>query len=150
MDVLFVGPTDLSHSLGVPGRFDDPGYLSAIGHVATVAEAAGKAAGILLYDAAAVAPHRELGFRFIGLGADGGFLGQRRAGHAAAVDREAADLLVGDAQLQRGRPLRRRPGLGDDHAGQDEGATDELDGRQRDREQDRRRARSSRSARPSR
>ena len=52
VDVLFVGPTDLSHSLGVPGRFDDPGYLEAITHVATVAEAAGKAAGILLYDAA--------------------------------------------------------------------------------------------------
>ena len=74
MDVLFVGPTDLSHSLGVPGRFDDAGYLDAISHVATVAGAAGKAAGILLYDQSTVAAHRELGFRFIGLGADGGFL----------------------------------------------------------------------------
>src|SRR6478735_11446881 len=34
VDVLFVGPTDLSHSLGVPGRFDDPGYLAALRHVA--------------------------------------------------------------------------------------------------------------------
>ena len=25
VDVLFVGPTDLSHSLGIPGRFDDAG-----------------------------------------------------------------------------------------------------------------------------
>ena len=33
VDVLFVGPTDLSHSLGVPGRFDDPGYLDALRHV---------------------------------------------------------------------------------------------------------------------
>jgi 2-keto-3-deoxy-L-rhamnonate aldolase RhmA len=74
VDVLFVGPTDLSHSLGVPGRFDDPRYLDAISHVATVAEAAGKAAGILLYDVTAVARHRDLGFRFIGLGADGGFI----------------------------------------------------------------------------
>ena len=30
VDVLFVGPTDLSHSLGVPGRFDDPTYLAAL------------------------------------------------------------------------------------------------------------------------
>ena len=74
VDVLFVGPTDLSHSLGVPGRFDDPGYLEAIAHVATVAEAAGKAAGILLYDAAVVPAHRELGFGFIGLGADVAFV----------------------------------------------------------------------------
>jgi len=74
VDVLFVGPADLSHSLGVPGRFDDPTYLDAIGHVATVAEAAGKAAGILLFDATTVPRHRDLGFRFIGLGADGAFI----------------------------------------------------------------------------
>jgi len=76
VDVLFVGPADLSHSLGVPGRFEDQGYLEAIRHVATVAAAAGKAAGILLYDVTTVPRHRELGFRFIGLGADGGFIGQ--------------------------------------------------------------------------
>ncbi|HEV7603365.1 MAG TPA: aldolase/citrate lyase family protein [Candidatus Limnocylindrales bacterium] len=74
VDVLFVGPTDLSHSLGVPGRFDDPVYLDALRHVATTAEAAGKAAGILLRDAKALSRHRELGFRFIGLGSDGAFI----------------------------------------------------------------------------
>jgi 4-hydroxy-2-oxoheptanedioate aldolase len=74
VDVLFVGPTDLSHSLGIPGGFDERVYLEAIEHVVSVAEAAGKAAGILLYDAAVVARHRELGFRFIGLGADAGFV----------------------------------------------------------------------------
>ena len=74
VDVLFVGPADLSHSLGVPGRFDDPAYLDALRHVATCAEAAGKAAGILLRDAAALPRHRELGFRFIGLGSDGAFI----------------------------------------------------------------------------
>jgi 4-hydroxy-2-oxoheptanedioate aldolase len=73
-DVLFVGPTDLSHSLGIPGRFDDPVYLDAIRHVATTAEAAGKVAGILLRDATSLARHRELGFRFIGLGSDGAFI----------------------------------------------------------------------------
>ncbi len=74
VDVLFVGPTDLSHSLGVPGRFDDPIYLDALRHVATTAEAGGKAAGILLRDARALPRHRELGFRFIGLGSDGAFI----------------------------------------------------------------------------
>ena len=74
VDVLFVGPTDLSHSLGIPGRFDDPVYLDAIRHVATTAEAAGKAAGILLRDAQALPRHRELGFRFIGIGSDGAFI----------------------------------------------------------------------------
>lgn len=74
VDVLFVGPTDLSHSLGIPGRFDDAIYLEALRHVATTAEAAGKAAGILLRDATALPRHRELGFRFIGLGSDGAFI----------------------------------------------------------------------------
>jgi 4-hydroxy-2-oxoheptanedioate aldolase len=74
VDVLFVGPTDLSHSLGVPGRFDDPRYLDAVQTVLAATEAAGKAAGILLYDPAVIARHRDLGFRFIGLGGDGGYV----------------------------------------------------------------------------
>jgi 2-keto-3-deoxy-L-rhamnonate aldolase RhmA len=74
VDVLFVGPTDLSHSLGIPGRFDDPVYLAALERVATASEAAGKAAGILLRDAAALPRHRDFGFRFIGLGSDGAFV----------------------------------------------------------------------------
>jgi len=86
VDVLFVGPADLSHSLGVPGRFDAAAYLAAIAHVATVAEAAGKAAGILLYDPATVAPHRELGFRFIGLGADAAFVVNGARAILAAAD----------------------------------------------------------------
>ena len=55
-DVLFVGPADLSHALGVPGRFDDPIYLAAIDEVVAACRAHGKAAGILLYDPAAIAP----------------------------------------------------------------------------------------------
>lgn len=85
-DVLFVGPTDLSHSLGIPGRFDDPIYLDAISSVVAAAEAAGKAAGILLRDATGVPRHRDLGFRFIGLGSDGAFI----ADAGRAVLREAA------------------------------------------------------------
>jgi 4-hydroxy-2-oxoheptanedioate aldolase len=74
VDVLFVGPTDLSHSMGVPGRFDDPGYSDALRSVVAASEGAGKAAGILLRDAAALPRHLELGFRFIGLGSDGAFV----------------------------------------------------------------------------
>ena len=74
VDVLFVGPTDLSHSLGIPGQFDDPVYLGALERVVSAAEAAGKAAGILLRDAKALPRHLELGFRFIGLGSDGAFI----------------------------------------------------------------------------
>lgn len=85
VDVLFVGPTDLSHSLGLPGQFDDPTYLTALERVVAAADGAGKATGILLRDAAALPRHVALGFRFIGLGSDGAFIadGARAVLHAA-------------------------------------------------------------------
>jgi 2-keto-3-deoxy-L-rhamnonate aldolase RhmA len=85
VDVLFVGPTDLSHSMGIPGRFDDARYLAALERVVAATEGAGKAAGILLRNAAALPRHREIGFRFIGLGSDGAFI----ADGARAVLKEA-------------------------------------------------------------
>lgn len=74
VDVLFVGPADLSHGLGVPGQFDDPGYLEALRTVVAATERHGKAAGILIYDAAAFERHAEMGFRFIGLGSEGSYV----------------------------------------------------------------------------
>ncbi len=84
-DVLFVGPADLSHSLGVPGQFDDPVYLDAIGAVLAACERHGKAAGILLYDRAVLPRHLELGFRFIGLGSDLGFVSAGARGMVEAA-----------------------------------------------------------------
>jgi 2-keto-3-deoxy-L-rhamnonate aldolase RhmA len=74
VDVMFVGPADLSHALGTPGRFDDPAYLEAIAAVVAACQRHGKEAGILLYDATTLARHLELGFRFIGLGSEGSFV----------------------------------------------------------------------------
>jgi 4-hydroxy-2-oxoheptanedioate aldolase len=85
VDVLFVGPADLSHSLGVPGRFDDETYLAALQTVVDACAAHGKAAGILVYDTAVVPRHLELGFRFVGIGADGAFVGNGAAQALAAV-----------------------------------------------------------------
>jgi 2-dehydro-3-deoxyglucarate aldolase/4-hydroxy-2-oxoheptanedioate aldolase len=82
VDVLFVGPADLSHSLGVPGRFSDPTYQAALKSVVAACSANGKAAGILLYDHASFRPHLELGFTFVGLGADASFV---VSGAAAAL-----------------------------------------------------------------
>jgi 2-keto-3-deoxy-L-rhamnonate aldolase RhmA len=74
VDVLFVGPADLSHSMGIPGQFDDPRFVDALGRVVSAANAAGKAAGILLFNMDVLARHLALGFRFIGLGSDGSFV----------------------------------------------------------------------------
>jgi 2-keto-3-deoxy-L-rhamnonate aldolase RhmA len=75
-DVLFVGPTDLSHSLGIPGQFTSPVYQAALERVISAATAARKATGILLRDVTALSRHLELGFRFIGLGSDDAFVAE--------------------------------------------------------------------------
>jgi 4-hydroxy-2-oxoheptanedioate aldolase len=87
VDVLFVGPTDLSHSLGVPGRFDHPAYRAALAAVVAACAEHGKAPGILLYDLSSIAVHRELGFRFIGIGADGALVAQGARAALATVGR---------------------------------------------------------------
>jgi 4-hydroxy-2-oxoheptanedioate aldolase len=74
VDVLFVGPADLSHSLGVPGQFGNERYQAALRRVVDACRAHGKAAGILLYDPASFGPHLELGYTFVGLGADNAFV----------------------------------------------------------------------------
>lgn len=83
VDVLFVGPTDLTYNLGVPDQFDHPDYIAAQKRVVAAAKAAGKAAGILVLNAALVATCRELGFTFMALGSDGGFV---RSGLASTVE----------------------------------------------------------------
>jgi 2-dehydro-3-deoxyglucarate aldolase/4-hydroxy-2-oxoheptanedioate aldolase len=84
VDVLFVGPADLTHSLGVPGRFDDETYLNALKAVVDACAAHGKAAGILVYDLGVVPGLLELGYRFVGIGADGALIaGGARAALAA-------------------------------------------------------------------
>lgn len=72
VDVLFVGPMDLTTSLGIPGEYLHARSMEAFRHVADCAAAAGKAAGILLLDAAHVPVFRDLGYTFIALGSDGG------------------------------------------------------------------------------
>jgi len=82
VDVLFVGPADLSHSLGVPGQFGSKLYLEALATVVEACRAHGKSPGILLYDLALVPRHLESGFRFMGIGADGALVS---AGAHAAI-----------------------------------------------------------------
>jgi 4-hydroxy-2-oxoheptanedioate aldolase len=74
VDVLFVGPADLSHSLGIPGQFANPTYQDALRRVVAACSAHGKAPGILLYDHASFKPHLDLGFTFVGIGADVSFV----------------------------------------------------------------------------
>lgn len=79
VDVLFVGPTDLSHSLGIPGQFGNATYLAALDTVVAACRRHGKAPGILLYDRPSFGPHLDRGFRFMGVGSEGSFVAEGAA-----------------------------------------------------------------------
>lgn len=70
-DVLFIGPSDLSHSMGMLGQFDNADFQSAVRHVAEAARKHGKSAGILLPKPADFDHYWRLGYRFIASGSDG-------------------------------------------------------------------------------
>ena len=72
VDVLFVGPTDLSVSLGCPRQFDNPDFQKALRKVVAACRKNRKAPGILLSRHEQVEPMVNEGFTFIGLGSDGG------------------------------------------------------------------------------
>jgi 2-dehydro-3-deoxyglucarate aldolase/4-hydroxy-2-oxoheptanedioate aldolase len=85
VDVLFVGPADLTHSMGIPGQFDHPDYTAALERVVAACRTNGKAAGILIYDPDVARRLIEMGFSFVGIGADGAFAADGAKGALAAV-----------------------------------------------------------------
>ena len=70
VDLLFVGPLDLSFALGVPRDFKNPKFLEATAKVVAAAKANNKVAGILAADASAASTFIEQGFKFIAIGSD--------------------------------------------------------------------------------
>jgi 4-hydroxy-2-oxoheptanedioate aldolase len=82
VDGLFVGPSDLSAALGVPGQWDSTVYLGALDRVVAAARGAHVAAGILVGDVDAVGAYLVRGFSFVSVASDSALL--RRAATAAA------------------------------------------------------------------
>jgi 4-hydroxy-2-oxoheptanedioate aldolase len=70
VDWLFVGPVDLSVTLGVPGDFLHPKCIEALKRVAAAAKKAGKAWGVLSRDAEHARVCRELGCQFFSIFGD--------------------------------------------------------------------------------
>jgi 2-dehydro-3-deoxyglucarate aldolase/4-hydroxy-2-oxoheptanedioate aldolase len=70
VDVLFVGPGDLSHALGLPGQPDAPEFRAALTRVVVAARSAGVSAGILARDQAGAKRYIEEGFTFLAVGSD--------------------------------------------------------------------------------
>ncbi|HKV89815.1 MAG TPA: aldolase/citrate lyase family protein [Thermoplasmata archaeon] len=74
VDVLFVGPQDLTLNLGLVDNRKDPLVRDALRRVAESAARHGKAAGTLVVDAEEKKTAVDLGYRFIGLASDVRFL----------------------------------------------------------------------------
>lgn len=64
VDVLYVGPNDLTFALGIPGKYAEPAYQRELVRIASTAKAAGKAAGIMLARADQIPPLVEMGYSF--------------------------------------------------------------------------------------
>jgi len=86
VDVLFVGPLDLSVSLGIPQQFSHPDFRAAITQVIAAAKSAGKAAGTLLANAEQIGAAIADGYTFIAVGSDGGMVANGMKTLAAAFD----------------------------------------------------------------
>lgn len=74
VDVLFIGPSDLSMELGIFGQFDAPVFVKALQNITSAAEKAGKATGILLSDPSDLPKYHDMGIRLIACGSDAGFV----------------------------------------------------------------------------
>jgi 4-hydroxy-2-oxoheptanedioate aldolase len=74
VDGVFIGPADLSASLGHVGHAAHPEVQDAIGRAIARIGAAGKAAGILTGDEAQARRYLELGALFVAVGLDTGLL----------------------------------------------------------------------------
>jgi 4-hydroxy-2-oxoheptanedioate aldolase len=76
VDVLFIGPADLSMELGIFGQFDHPTFVDALNKIVAAAKKANKAVGILFFNPDDYQRYHDLGIRFLACGADATFVAE--------------------------------------------------------------------------
>ncbi|MGM9506603.1 HpcH/HpaI aldolase family protein [Larkinella sp. GY13] len=86
VDVLFIGPADLSMELGIFGQFDHPRFKEALRETVNAAQKAGKATGILFFNPDDYKMYHDLGIRMIACGADGTFVADGARNLAKKLD----------------------------------------------------------------
>ncbi len=86
---VFLGPYDLSGSMGIPGQFDHPDMIAAIQKVADATLKTGKLLGahVIAPDHKVVNNYAEKGYNFIAFSLDTLFLGQKIREELAALGR---------------------------------------------------------------
>ena len=74
IDVVFVGPADMSQSLGIPGQSNDPRVVEIASRVIATARRYGKAGGINVTNEAGLKQYIDMGATYITYNADTGML----------------------------------------------------------------------------
>jgi 4-hydroxy-2-oxoheptanedioate aldolase len=98
VDVLFIGPADLSMAQGVFGQLDHPDFTKAVEAIIKAALKEKKQVGILLFDPNDFEKYYRLGIRFFACGTDTLFLskGAKEVSVALAQQKEK---LSGNSQI---------------------------------------------------
>jgi 4-hydroxy-2-oxoheptanedioate aldolase len=76
VDVLFIGPADLSMELEIFGQFDHPLFVDAVSKIIEAANKAGKSTGILFFNSEDYKRYHNLGIQLIACGADATFVSE--------------------------------------------------------------------------
>ena len=85
IDAIFVGPMDLSVSMGHPGETTHPAQVEAVDKIVATCRQKGLASGIMLFDRDQAAHWIEKGMRFWALGAVSSLFPLPRLGGVTAV-----------------------------------------------------------------
>jgi 2-keto-3-deoxy-L-rhamnonate aldolase RhmA len=85
IDALFLGPADLSQSLGIPGQWEHERLREAIDTTIRAGRAAGKIVGSMSSNLEQAAEWVEKGVRYLATGLDMAYLRQALVAEAAAV-----------------------------------------------------------------
>ena len=88
VDVLFLGPADLSLALGIFGHWEHKDFISAVEAISRAADKAGKAAGVLFFDVDQYEFYYNHGFRFLASGSDMVFISQGAKSLAIELDQQ--------------------------------------------------------------
>ncbi|MBC7829335.1 MAG: 2-dehydro-3-deoxyglucarate aldolase [Chitinophagaceae bacterium] len=92
IDVLFIGPADLTMELGIFGQFDHPLFRDALKATVNAAAKAGKATGILFFNPDDYKTYHHLGIRMIACGSDATFIADGARNMAGKLSAARANL----------------------------------------------------------
>ena len=85
VDVLLIGPNDLSISLGIPGEYETATFRDAIASIVAACQKHGVAIGTLGMSGEQMQPWYEMGFRFLLCNTDGNMVAEAAYRDVAAM-----------------------------------------------------------------